>query len=59
MSRSASPPEKVAGVIEAALTSRRPKDRYLIGLDARGQALARRLLGHRRWDRVLQKQMGL
>jgi NAD(P)-dependent dehydrogenase (short-subunit alcohol dehydrogenase family) len=59
MSRSASPPEKVAAVIERALTERRPKDRYLVGLDAKGQALARRLLGHRRWDSVLQKQMGL
>jgi NAD(P)-dependent dehydrogenase (short-subunit alcohol dehydrogenase family) len=59
VSRSASPPEKVAAVIEQALTSRRPKDRYLVGLDARGQALARRVLGHRRWDKVLQRQMGL
>jgi NAD(P)-dependent dehydrogenase (short-subunit alcohol dehydrogenase family) len=59
MSGSASPPEKVAAVIERALTARRPKDRYLVGLDARGQALARRALGHRRWDKVLQRQMGL
>src|SRR4051812_20867358 len=59
VSRSASPPEKVAAVIERALTARRPKDRYLVGIDARGQALARRVLGHRRWDKVLQRQMGL
>ena len=59
MSRSASPPKKVAAVIEQALTSRRPKDRYLVGIDARGQALARRVLGHRRWDKLLQRQMGL
>jgi len=58
-SRGASPPEKVAAVIEHALTSGRPKDRYLVGLDARGQTLARRVLGHRRWDKVLQRQLGL
>ena len=59
MSRTASPPEKVAAVIEQALTSRRPRDRYLVGLDAKAQATARRVLGHRRWDRVLARQMGL
>lgn len=59
MSGTASPPEKVAAVIERALTDARPKDRYLVGLDAKGQALARRVLGHRRWDAVLQRQMGL
>ena len=34
------PPEKVAGAIEHALTARRPRTRYLVGADARGQALA-------------------
>lgn len=55
----ASPPEKVADVIEHALTSPRPKERYLIGGDARQQVLARRLLGFRRFDRLLEKRMGL
>jgi NAD(P)-dependent dehydrogenase (short-subunit alcohol dehydrogenase family) len=59
ITRTASPPEKVATVIEHALTARRPKDRYLVGRDARMQVTARRLLGHRRWDAVLARQMGL
>lgn len=52
-------PEKVADAIEHALTSPRPKERYLIGKDARQQVLARRLLGFRRFDRLLEKRMGL
>ncbi len=32
------PPEKVAATIEHALTSARPRTRYLVGADARGQA---------------------
>lgn len=37
----ASQPEKVAGAIAHALTARRPHTRYLVGIDARGQALLR------------------
>ncbi len=59
LSRSAIPPEKVAEVIEHALTARRPKDRYLVGRDAKAQVVARRLLGARRWDAVLRRQMGV
>ncbi len=33
------PPEKVAARIEHALSARRPRTRYLVGADARGQAL--------------------
>jgi NAD(P)-dependent dehydrogenase (short-subunit alcohol dehydrogenase family) len=36
--RHAIPPERCAKVIERALTSRRPKGRYLVGPDARLQA---------------------
>jgi NAD(P)-dependent dehydrogenase (short-subunit alcohol dehydrogenase family) len=35
----ASSPEKVAIAIEHALTADRPRTRYLVGLDARAQAL--------------------
>jgi NAD(P)-dependent dehydrogenase (short-subunit alcohol dehydrogenase family) len=52
-------PEKVADAIEHALTSPRPKERYLVGGDARQQVIARRLLGFRRFDRLLEKRMGL
>lgn len=52
-------PERVADVIEHALTSRRPRDRYLVGTDARQQTIARRVLGFRRFDRLLEKRMGL
>lgn len=52
-------PEKVADAIEHALTSPRPRDRYLIGPDARQQVVARRLLGWKRFDSLLAKRMGL
>ena len=35
------PPEKVARAIEHALTARRPRTRYLVGLDAKIQARAK------------------
>ena len=37
------PPEQVAGLVEHALTARRPQARYLAGADARVQALIARL----------------
>jgi NAD(P)-dependent dehydrogenase (short-subunit alcohol dehydrogenase family) len=52
-------PEKVADAIEHALTARRPKDRYLIGKDARQQVVARRLLGFKRFDALIAKRMGI
>jgi NAD(P)-dependent dehydrogenase (short-subunit alcohol dehydrogenase family) len=42
-------PGKVTAAIEHALTARRPRPRYVVGRDARGQAIAMRLLS----DRVL------
>jgi NAD(P)-dependent dehydrogenase (short-subunit alcohol dehydrogenase family) len=42
-------PEKVVAAIEHALTARRPRPRYVVGLDAQSQALATRFLP----DRVL------
>lgn len=52
-------PDKVAEVIEHALTARKPKDRYLIGSDARQQVVARRLLGWKRFDALLARRMGI
>lgn len=52
-------PDKVAGAIVHALSARRPRTRYLVGADARGQALARRLLPDRVLDRVVARVMRL
>lgn len=53
------PPEKVAGAISHALTARRPRTRYLVGADARGQALLRRLLPDRVLDAAVRRIMRL
>jgi NAD(P)-dependent dehydrogenase (short-subunit alcohol dehydrogenase family) len=52
-------PEKVAATIEKALTSARPRTRYLVGLDARGQALLARLLPDRAADRLISVLSGI
>jgi NAD(P)-dependent dehydrogenase (short-subunit alcohol dehydrogenase family) len=49
----ASSPEKVAAAIEHALTANRPRTRYLVGPDARAQALLASLLPDRVGDRVI------
>lgn len=59
MAERAIPPERAARVIEQALTARRPRDRYLVGPDARVQALLARALPHRLLDRIVARQMGL
>ena len=46
-------PDEVARVIEDALMSRRPKTRYLVGIQAKLIYLARCLLGDTRFDRFL------
>ncbi len=53
------PPEKVAEVIEHALTSARPRTRYLVGADARIQALAARFLPDRLRDAIICRVLGL
>jgi NAD(P)-dependent dehydrogenase (short-subunit alcohol dehydrogenase family) len=53
------PAEKVARAISHALTARRPRTRYLVGTDARGQALIRRLLPDRALDAVVRRVMRL
>jgi NAD(P)-dependent dehydrogenase (short-subunit alcohol dehydrogenase family) len=52
-------PEKVARAVAHALTAQRPRTRYLVGADARGQALARRLLPDRAFDWVVARAMRL
>lgn len=53
------PPEKVAKAISHALTARRPRTRYLVGADARAQAVFNRLLPDRVVDRVISRFTGL
>jgi NAD(P)-dependent dehydrogenase (short-subunit alcohol dehydrogenase family) len=47
------PPAKVAEVIEHALVARRPRARYLVGLDAKFQARAKIFIPTRIFDRVV------
>jgi NAD(P)-dependent dehydrogenase (short-subunit alcohol dehydrogenase family) len=53
------PPEKVAVKIEHALSARRPRTRYLVGADARGQALTIRILPTRLVDRIVARATGM
>lgn len=53
------PPEKVAEAIEHALTARRPRSRYLVGLDAKLQARAKIFIPTRIFDRAVARVMGL
>jgi len=53
MERAAIPAEHVARAIQHALTAKRPRTRYLVGLDARIQALLTWLLPDRLRDAVL------
>jgi NAD(P)-dependent dehydrogenase (short-subunit alcohol dehydrogenase family) len=50
-------PERVAKAVEQALTAGRPKTRYVVGVDARVQAAARKLLPDRLLDRLVASQM--
>ncbi len=52
-------PEKVAKAIAHALSARRPRTRYLVGADARAQALFNRLLPDRLVDRLIARFTGL
>ncbi|HEX5609480.1 MAG TPA: SDR family NAD(P)-dependent oxidoreductase [Solirubrobacterales bacterium] len=53
------PPEKVARAIEHALTAKRPRTRYLVGLDAKVQARVKPLIPTRVFDRIVARVMGL
>lgn len=53
------PPEKVARVIEHALSARRPRSRYLVGLDAKVQARLKPLIPTPVFDRIVARMLGL
>jgi NAD(P)-dependent dehydrogenase (short-subunit alcohol dehydrogenase family) len=53
------PPEKVARAVEHALTSARPRSRYLVGLDAKVQARLRPLIPTPIFDRIVARTMNL
>lgn len=53
------PPEKVAARIEHALSAGRPRTRYLVGADARGQAFASRVLPDRLVDWIVARATGM
>lgn len=52
-------PDAVAKVVRKALARRRPKTRYLVGTDAKMMLRAQKLLGARRFDRVMRTQLKL
>ncbi len=54
----ASSPEKVASVIERALSAHRPRNRYLVGLDAHFQVRAHQVVPARAFDWLVAKAMG-
>ena len=53
------PPEKVAKAIAHALESKRPKTRYLVGLDAKVQARLKPLIPTPLFDRIVARQLNL
>ena len=53
------PPEKVAKAIAHALESKRPKSRYLVGLDAKLQARILPLIPPPVFDRIVARQLDL
>jgi hypothetical protein len=57
--RSGSPPEAVARVVARALTARRPRTRYLVGVTARPLAILAAVLPDRLLDRVRLRIFGL
>ncbi len=50
------PPERVAEAVEHALTSERPKTRYLVGRDAKIQARAKAVLPDRAMDKLIDRE---
>lgn len=53
------PPEDVAATIERALTSGRPRARYVVGKDARAMLAAKRLLPDLIFDRFARRALGV
>jgi len=59
ISARAVPPERVAEAVAHALTATRPKTRYLVGPDARAQALLRKLTPDRLMDWLVARAIGV
>jgi NAD(P)-dependent dehydrogenase (short-subunit alcohol dehydrogenase family) len=57
ISREGLPPEAVAEVVGEALTTPRPRARYVVGRDAKVQALAVRLLPDRAFDALMKRAL--
>lgn len=53
------PPQKVAAAIEHALSARRPRTRYLVGLDAKVQARLKIVIPDRVFDAIVARVMNL
>jgi NAD(P)-dependent dehydrogenase (short-subunit alcohol dehydrogenase family) len=53
------PPEKVAKAISHALEAKRPRPRYLVGLDAKVQARIQPLIPTSLFDRIVARQLNL
>jgi nucleoside-diphosphate-sugar epimerase len=53
MGREGLPPEEVAEVVGEAITAERPRTRYVVGRDAKVQAIAARLLPDRAFDALI------
>jgi NAD(P)-dependent dehydrogenase (short-subunit alcohol dehydrogenase family) len=52
-------PDAVAGVVHTALTTGRPRARYVVGSDARAMIWAQNVLPTRVFDRLMRRAMGL
>ena len=57
--KAAIPTEKVAKTILKALTVKKPKPRYTVGVDARALSIMSRLMSDNMMDKIILKQMGL
>ena len=57
--RRATPPDRVAEVVERALTASRPRTRYLVGSDAKAMARLGRLLPDRMMDALQARFLGI
>jgi len=54
----AAPVEKVVKAVEQAVTSSRPRTRYVVGADARGQLIMKGLLPDRAFDAMVARMVG-
>jgi NAD(P)-dependent dehydrogenase (short-subunit alcohol dehydrogenase family) len=57
--KTAIPPDKVAGTILKALTDKKPKSRYTVGIDAGALSIMKKFLSDNMMDKIILKQMGL